>query len=160
MCMKNDSLINHNTIDVTYKLEEKVNNIIYALVVTFFVSVGEAMDETLKMIAEAVKDEALALCLPDSFSLSFSDAFGQVAKVQVMKKQPDSRWGGNTTVQRMIDEGRLLVAGDKLRLSEHMTIGDLDRYGITRQYLIDLGFVETMTGKELTIANLNYHLTK
>lgn len=64
MCMKNDSLINHNTIDVTYKLEEKVNNIIYALVVTFFVSVGEAMDETLKMIAEAVKDEALALCLP------------------------------------------------------------------------------------------------
>lgn len=102
----------------------------------------------------------LRIRLPDSFSLSFSDAFGQVAKVQVMKKQPDSRWGGNTTVQRMIDEGRILVAGDKLRLSEHMTIGDLDRYGITRQYLIDLGFVETMTGKELTIANLNYHLTK
>lgn len=158
--MENLSLNNHNTFDVTYKLEIKVNNLIYAVVVTFFVFCSKSVEESLKLIAEAVKDEALALCLPDSFSLSFSDAFGQVAKVQVMKKQPDSRWGGNTTVQRMIDEGRLLVAGDKLRLSEHMTIGDLDRYGITRQYLIDLGFVETMTGKELTIANLNYHLMK
>lgn len=158
--MENNSIINHNTIDVTYKLEMKVKNLIYALVVTFFVSVGEAMDETLKIISEAVKTEALSLNLPDCFNLVFSDSFGSIAKVQVMKKQPDSRWGGNTTVQRMIDEGRLLVAGDKLRLSEHMTIGDLDRYGITRQYLIDLGFVETMTGKELTIANLNYHLTK
>lgn len=89
--MENYSSINHNTIDVTYKLDLKVNNLIYALVVTFFVSVGEAMDEALKMIAEAVKTEALSLNLPYCFNLVFSDAFGSIAKVQVVKKQPDSR---------------------------------------------------------------------
>ena len=151
---------NHNTFDVTYKLDIKVNNLIYAVVVTFFVFCSKSVEESLKLIAEAVKDEALALCLPDSFSLSFSDAFGQVAKVQVMKKTADIRWAGETALMRMIDEGRLIVAGDKLRLTDHFTIGDLDRYGITRQYLVGLGYVETITGKDLTIANLNYHLNK
>ena len=160
MCMENYSLINHNTIDVTYKLDVKVNNLIYAIVVTFFASVGEAMDEALKMIAESVKEEALALCLPDSFNLCFSDAFGQVVKVQVMRKQAGSRWSGETALMRMIDDGRLIVAGDKLRLTDQLTIGDLKRYGITRQYLVDLGFVQTINGKDLTIANLNYHLNK
>ena len=158
--MENLSLNNHNTFDVTYKLEIKVNNLIYAVVVTFFVFCSKSVEESLKLIAEAVKDEALALCLPDSFSLSFSDAFGQVAKVQVMKKTADIRWAGETALMRMIDEGRLIVAGDKLRLTDHFTIGDLDRYGITRQYLVGLGYVETITGKDLTIANLNYHLNK
>lgn len=158
--MENLSLNNHNTFDVTYKLDIKVNNLIYAVVVTFFVFCSKSVEESLKLIAEAVKDEALALCLPDSFSLSFSDAFGQVAKVQVMKKTADIRWAGETALMRMIDEGRLIVAGDKLRLTDHFTIGDLDRYGITRQYLVGLGYVETITGKDLTIANLNYHLNK
>ena len=158
--MENLSLNNHNTFDVTYKLDIKVNNLIYAVVVTFFVFCSKSVEESLKLIAEAVKDEALALCLPDSFSLSFSDAFGQVAKVQVMKKTADIRWAGETALMRMIDEGRLIVAGDKLRLTDHFTIGDLDRYGITRQYLVGLGYVETRYGKKLTIANLNYHLNK
>ena len=160
MCMENLSLNNHNTFDVTYKLDIKVNNLIYAVVVTFFVFCSKSVEESLKLIAEAVKDEALALCLPDSFSLSFSDAFGQVAKVQVMKKTADIRWAGETALMRMIDDGRLIVVGDKLRLTDHLTIGDLDRYGITRQYLVDLGYLETITGKDLTIANLNYHLNK
>ena len=158
--MENLSLNNHNTFDVTYKLEVKVKNLIYAFVVTFFVSVGEAMDEALKMIAEAVKTEALSLNLPDCFTLVFSDSFVSIAKVQVMKKQPDSRWSGETALMRMIDDGRLIVAGDKLRLTDNLTIGDLKRYGITRQYLVDLGFVQTINGKDLTIANLNYHLMK
>ena len=158
--MENLSLNNHNTFDVTYKLDIKVNNLIYAVVVTFFVFCSKSVEESLKLIAEAVKDEALALCLPDSFSLSFSDAFGQVAKVQVMKKTADIRWAGETALMRMIDDGRLIVVGDKLRLTDHLSIGDLDRYGITRQYLVDLGYLETITGKDLTIANLNYHLNK
>ena len=158
--MENLSLNNHNTFDVTYKLDIKVNNLIYAVVVTFFVFCSKSVEESLKLIAEAVKDEALALCLPDSFSLSFSDAFGQVAKVQVMKKTADIRWAGETALMWMIDDGRLIVVGDKLRLTDHLTIGDLDRYGITRQYLVDLGYLETITGKDLTIANLNYHLNK
>ena len=160
MCMENYSSINHNTIDVTYKLDVKVKNLIYAFVVTFFVSVGEAMDEALKMIAEAVKTEALSLNLPDCFTLVFSDSFESIAKVQVMKKTADIRWAGETALMRMIDDGRLIVVGDKLRLTDHLTIGDLDRYGLTRQYLVDLGYLETITGKDLTIANLNYHLNK
>ena len=158
--MENLSFNNHNTFDVTYKLDVKVNNLIYAVVVTFFVFCSESVEASLKLIAEAVKDEALALCLPDSFSLSFSDALGHVAKVQVMKKPAGIRWAGETALMRMIDDGRLIVVGDKLRLTDHLTIGDLDRYGITRQYLVDLGYLETITGKDLTIANLNYHLNK
>lgn len=158
--MDKNTIYNHNTIDVTYKLEVKVNNLIYALVVTFFVSAGEAMDEALKMIAESVKTEAVSLNLPDCFNLVFSDAFGSIAKVQVMKKPAGIKWAGETALMRMINEGRLIVVGDKLRLTDHFSIGDLDRYGITKKYLVDLKCIETVTGKELTIANLDYHLKK
>ena len=149
-----------NTYGVTYKLNVEVRDVLYALVITFVSVLTQALEDSLKGIADAVVSEATELSLPENFTLAFSDEFGVVATVYASKKQEGRTWEGNTAIMRMINDGRLLVVGEKLRISEHFTIGDLERYGITRQYLVDLGFVETRYGKKLTIANLNYHLNK
>lgn len=149
-----------NTYGVTYKLNVEVRDVLYALVITFVSVLTQALEDSLKGIADAVVSEATELSLPENFTLAFSDEFGVVATVYASKKQEGRTWEGNTAIMRMINDGRLLVVGEKLRISEHFTIGDLERYGITRQYLVDLGFVETRYGKKLTIANLNYHLMK
>ena len=149
-----------NTSNIIFKLNVEVKDVIYALVITFVSVLTEALEESLKGISDAVVSEAIGLSLPEFFTLNFSDEYGLVATVQASKRQIGRKWEGETALMRMIDDGRLIVVGDKLRLTDHLTIGDLDRYGITRQYLVDLGFVETITGKELTIANLNYHLNK
>ena len=149
-----------NTYGVTYKLNVEVRDVLYALVITFATVITDALEVALKGITEAVVSEATELSLPENFTLAFSDEFGVVATVNASKKQVGRRWEGESALMKLIDDGRLIVAGDKLRLTDHFTIGDLDRYGITRQYLVDLGYVETITGKDLTIANLNYHLMK
>ena len=149
-----------NTSSITYKLNVEVKDVIYSIVITFVSVLAEALEESLKGISDAVMSEAIGLSLPEFFTLNFSDEYGLVATVQAAKKQIGRKWEGQTALMRMIDEGRLIVVGDKLRLTDHFSIGDLDRYGVTRQYLVDLGYVETITGKELTIANLNYHLNK
>ena len=149
-----------NTYGVTYKLNVEVKDVLYALVITFATVITDALEVALKGITEAVVSEAIGLSLPEFFTLNFSDEYGLVATVQASKKLAEKKWEGQTALMRMIDDGRLIVVGDKLRLTDHLTIGDLDRYGITRQYLVDLGYVETITGKELTIANLDYHLKK
>lgn len=149
-----------NTSGVTYKLNVEAKDVLYALVITFVAVISEALENYLKEIAEAVVHEAIKLSLPESFKLNFSDEYGLVAVVLAMKGQIEKCWEGDTALMRMIDDGRLIVAGDKLRLTDHLTIGDLKRYGITRQYLVDLGYVQTINGKDLTIANLNYHLMK
>lgn len=149
-----------NTYGVTYKLNVAVKDVLYALVITFATVITDALEAALKGITEAVVSEATELNLPENFTLAFSDEFGVVATVYALKKQEGRTWEGNTAIMRMINDGRLLVVGEKLRISEHFTIGDLERYGITRQYLIDLGYIETMYGKKLTIANLTYHLKK
>lgn len=149
-----------NTSSITYKLNVEVKDVIYSIVITFVSVLAEVVEESLKGIADAVVTEAVGLSLPECFTLAISDEFGLVATVKATKKPVGRKWEGETALMRMIDEGRLIVAGDKLRLTDHLTVGDLDRYGITRQYLVDLGYVETITGKELTIANLNYHLMK
>ena len=149
-----------NTSNITFKLNVEVKDVIYSIVITFVSVLAEALEESLKGISDAVMSEAIGLSLPEFFTLNFSDEYGLVAKVQAAKKQIGRKWEGQTALMRMIDEGRLIVVGDKLRLTDHFSIGDLDRYGVTRQYLVDLGYVETITGKELTIANLNYHLNK
>lgn len=149
-----------NTSNITFKLNVEVKDVIYALVITFVSVLTEALEESLKGISDAVVSEAIGLSLPEFFTLNFSDEYGLVATVQASKKLADRKWEGVTALMRMIDDGRLIVAGDKLRLTDHLTIGDLKRYGITRQYLVDLGYVQTINGKDLTIANLNYHLNK
>ena len=149
-----------NTSNITFKLNVEVKDVIYALVITFVSVLAEALEDSLKGITDAVVSEAIGLSLPVFFTLNFSDEYGLVATVQASKKQAVRKWEGQTALMRMIDDGRLIVAGDKLRLTDHLTIGDLGRYGISRQYLVGLGYVETITGKELTIANLNYHLMK
>ena len=149
-----------NTSGVTYKLNVEVKDVIYATVITFVAVISEALETSLKEIAEAVVHEAIELSLPESFKVNFSDEFGPVAVVKAIKRQMEKCWEGESALMRMIDDGRLIVAGAKLRLTDHLTIGDLDRYGITKKYLVDLKCIETVTGKELTIANLNYHLMK
>ena len=149
-----------NTSNITFKLNVEVQDVIYALVITFVSVFTEALEESLKGISEAVVSEAIGLNLPEFFTLKFSDEYGLVATVQASKKEAGRKWEGQSALMRMLDEGRLIVAGDKLRLTDHFTIGDLDRYGITRQYLVGLGYVETITGKDLTIANVNYHLNE
>ena len=149
-----------NSSNITFKLNVEVKDVIYALVITFVSVFTEALEESLKGISEAVVSEAIGLNLPEFFTLKFSDEYGLVATVQASKKLADRKWEGVTALMRMIDDGRLIVAGYKLRLTDHLTIGDLKRYGITRQYLVDLGYVQTINGKDLTIANLNYHLNK
>ena len=149
-----------NSSNITFKLNVEVKDVIYALVITFVSVFTEALEESLKGISEAVVSEAIGLNLPEFFTLKFSDEYGLVATVQASKKEAGRKWEGQSALMRMLDEGRLIVAGDKLRLTDHFTIVDLDRYGITRQYLVGLGYVETITGKDLTIANLNYHLNK
>lgn len=149
-----------NTSNITFKLNVEVKDVIYSVVITFLSVLTQALEDSLKEIAEAVVYEAIELGLPESFKLNFSDEYGLVAIVQAMKGQNEKCWEGDTALMRMIDDGRLIVAGDKLRLTDNLTIGDLKRYGITRQYLVDLGFVQTINGKDLTIANLNYHLNK
>lgn len=149
-----------NTSNITFKLNVEVKDVIYALVITFVSVLTEALEESLKGISDAVVSEAIGLSLPEFFTLNFSDEYGLVATVQASKKEAGRKWEGQSALMRMLDEGRLIVAGDKLRLTDHFTIGDLDRYGINRRYLVDLGYVETITGKKLTIANLNFHLNK
>ena len=149
-----------NTSSITYKLNVEVEDVIYSIVITFVSVLTQALEDSLKGIADAVVSEAVGLSLPEFFTLNFSDEYGLVATVQASKKLADRKWEGVTALMRMIDDGRLIVAGDKLRLTDHLTIGDLKRYGITRQYLVDLGYVQTINGKDLTIANLNYHLNK
>ena len=149
-----------NTSSITYKLNVEVEDVIYSIVITFVSVLTQALEDSLKGIADAVVSEAVGLSLPEFFTLNFSDEYGLVATVQASKTEVERKWEGETALMRMIDEGRLIVAGDKLRLTDHLTRGDLDRYGITRQYLVDLGCVETITGKKLTVANLNYNLTK
>lgn len=149
-----------NTSNITFKLNVEVKDVIYALVITFVSVLTEALEESLKGISDAVVSEAIGLSLPEFFTLNFSDEYGLVATVQASKKQIGRKWEGETALTRMINDGRLIVVGDKLRLTNSLTAGDLDRYGITRQYLVDCGYIETITGRELTIANLNYHLMK
>lgn len=148
------------TFDVIYNIDVAFEGVIYALVIRLVSSVDVVIEELLNTITETVKKEAVILNLPSAFSLAFNDKCGPVATVQATKKLIGRRWEGETALMRMINDNRLIITGDKLRITDHLTIGDLSKYGITRQYLVDLGFVETITGKELTIANLNYHLNK
>lgn len=147
-------------VDVIYNFDIAFEGVIYALIIRLVFSVDVVIEELLDTITENIKKEAVILNLPSAFSLAFNDEYGTVATVQATKKLVGRKWEGETALTRMINDGRLIVAGEKLRLTNCLTAGDLDRYGITRQYLVDRGYIETITGRELTIANLNYHLMK
>ena len=115
-----------NTSNITFKLNVEVKDVIYSIVITFVSVLAEALEESLKGISDAVMSEAIGLSLPEFFTLNFSDEYGLVATVQASKKEAGRKWEGQSALMRMLDEGRLIVAGDKLRLTDHLTIANLN----------------------------------